>query len=617
MRVAEDFSPFDINVTTKDPGRDAIDREESEKDGYGVVATVVPKKGSLKEDKEWGFTYTWTLYRNETLMYPAVVFHAPGKSARYTANHISHEVGHLLGLSHDGLGRKEYYGGEKSGNMSWAPIMGSSNNIEFAQWSKGEYNKATNKQDDYSVFEFSGVPFEKDDHGNSIGEATTLAAQQTNSGFKHFSATGVIHGPNDKDFFKLNVGAGALTINVKPAPVGPNVDLGAILHDSTGKQVAYAAPQNELSAEINFNVPLEGEYFVEVFGTGNEGQISYTNYGSIGQFTVNIQGQLNSEVNNDTNNDDAAFNYNETIEATAFTSESDPTNDSMVRKAGKVVGWIKNGTFIKFENLGINRNNKVIQEVEVTYSSKGAGGHIEFVLQQPGSPISLGQFKLNSTGGWDKFVTQNFAVNVPATEFDKLTDSSVPLQINFINKNTNKYLYNINSFKLSTGKVTNDDVTNDVATNDADADNAAFNYNQSIEATAFTSESNPTNNSMVRKAGKVVGWIKNGTFIKFENLGINRNNKVIQEVEVTYSSKGAGGHIEFVLQQPGSPISLGQFKLNPTGGWDKFVTQNFAVNVPITEFDKLTDSSVPLQVNFINNNTGKYLYNIQSFKLSN
>lgn len=45
---------------------------------------------------------------------------------KYTAEAISHKVGHTLGLSHDGriTPSEEYYGGHGSGDTGWASIMG-------------------------------------------------------------------------------------------------------------------------------------------------------------------------------------------------------------------------------------------------------------------------------------------------------------------------------------------------------------------------------------------------------------------------------------------------------------------------------------------------------------
>ena len=59
----------------------------------------------------------------------------------------SHEVGHTVGLSHDGNSSTSYY----SGHGNWAPIMGSGYNRNVTQWSKGEYANANQLQNDLTI----------------------------------------------------------------------------------------------------------------------------------------------------------------------------------------------------------------------------------------------------------------------------------------------------------------------------------------------------------------------------------------------------------------------------------------------------------------------------------
>jgi hypothetical protein len=40
LRVAEDYAPFDVNVTTEDPGQPAITREDAKDDVYGTRALI-------------------------------------------------------------------------------------------------------------------------------------------------------------------------------------------------------------------------------------------------------------------------------------------------------------------------------------------------------------------------------------------------------------------------------------------------------------------------------------------------------------------------------------------------------------------------------------------------
>ena len=75
-----------------------------------------------------------------------------------------HELGHLLGLSHDGRGFDEYF--DALPEFGWAPIMGNyyahSGPEALNQWSKGEYSSSSTKQDDLAILTRT-IPYRADD----------------------------------------------------------------------------------------------------------------------------------------------------------------------------------------------------------------------------------------------------------------------------------------------------------------------------------------------------------------------------------------------------------------------------------------------------------------------
>ena len=281
--VAEDFAPFDVDVTTEDPGQDAITRSSSSDDRYGtrVVMTVDDFAGCGCG----GFAYVGIFDYVGDSGKPAFVFNV---SLKGMTEAISHEVGHNLGLWHDGVtGGASYYTGHGSGATGWAPIMGVGYYRELVQWSKGEYSNANQTQDDIQVIQNNGALLMADDHGNDQANASAL--NETTDGVTvTLSGSGFIERRTDIDFFKFTSGNGDISITIDPAPFSPNLDILAELYDSNGILIATSNPVDGLSASINETALPAGEYFISIDGIGKGDPLGtgYTDYASLGQYSI-------------------------------------------------------------------------------------------------------------------------------------------------------------------------------------------------------------------------------------------------------------------------------------------------------------------------------------------
>jgi len=279
--VAEDYIQYDIDVTTEDPGVEALRKTSAGDQNFGI------RVGIGGDSADWfgnagGVAYVGSFDDNIDL--PCWVFpFGTGTSDHGIAVATSHEVGHTLGLSHDGqLGVTEYY----AGHGNWAPIMGVGYNEPVVQWSRGEYTNPSNTEDDLVRMLSFGAVNRADDHGNNIGSATPL------KGVTPF-VWGIINSQTDLDFFSFETGAGQATITATPAPRGANLHILLSLYNSSGglitsAQVADSSSTGTQPVTISQNLPA-GTYYVSIDGVGvGTGSTGYTDYSSIGQFTLQV-----------------------------------------------------------------------------------------------------------------------------------------------------------------------------------------------------------------------------------------------------------------------------------------------------------------------------------------
>jgi hypothetical protein len=277
-RVAEDFAMYDIDVTTEDPGIEALRRSGSGDNFYGIRVVITPTSswyGSAGGVAYIG-SFDWT---SDT---PTFVFSniLGNGNENYVSEAIAHETGHTLGLVHDGTtSGTTYY----AGHGNWAPIMGNSYYKAVTQWSKGEYAGANNTEDDLAVMLNNGASYRTDDHGDWIDSATMLRGDI-------LDGNGIIERTGDMDVFGFQTDAGNILINVDPANLDPNLDILVQVLDDGGNIMGEDGQLNILPASLNLNLPA-GTYYISIdgAGTGNP-DTGYTDYASLGQYF--ISGQL-------------------------------------------------------------------------------------------------------------------------------------------------------------------------------------------------------------------------------------------------------------------------------------------------------------------------------------
>ena len=313
-RVAEDFAPFNVNVTTEEPELAMLENSGAGDSQWGI-RVVITQNAWAQNCNCGGHAYIDSFnWSNDT---PALVYNSSPGSLAMT---ISHEVGHAINLSHDGLGvgNATYYSGHDIGNGPgrWGALMGAPFGAEVTHWDDGEYFDAnnvgdsanfSNGQSDLDVItSLNGFGFREDDHGDEIAEATVLT---TNQG--QLDQDGIISMRDDQDMFRFETDAGEVNILVNSFSDRPNLNLWAGIYNPAGDLIAESNPNDSMEAGF-VDLDLQaGTYYLKVDGVGSHGVYNpdtdsvedpeappwaedpptgYSDYGSLGFY--NISGNI-------------------------------------------------------------------------------------------------------------------------------------------------------------------------------------------------------------------------------------------------------------------------------------------------------------------------------------
>lgn len=283
-RIAEDYRPFNINVTTdstKYLAAPATRRMRvlftTSSSWYGSNAGGVAFVGSFT----WGdntpcFIFTALLNYN----------------TKFISEAGAHEAGHTLGLRHQStynsscVKTSDYNYGTGDASFGWAPIMGVGYYKKNTTWYNGPnpYGCSSYQSDFDIISTNSGYGLRSDDFGDGFAQAPAQSFVSN-----QFDAQGNITTAEDKDLFKfvlnsrqkVRMAANPTTAGVDDA----NLDIQLNLYNGQKNPINTYNPPLALNANVD-TILDAGTYYFEVEGVGNQ----YTpDYGSLGSYSVLVE----------------------------------------------------------------------------------------------------------------------------------------------------------------------------------------------------------------------------------------------------------------------------------------------------------------------------------------
>ena len=272
-RVAEDYAPFNVDVTTIDPG--------SFGNGQAVKLAIGGNYSDWFGQAAGGVAYVGG-FTNSASNVGYVFEDALGNGTpRYVAEAASHEAGHLFGLLHqstwvNGQLQDEY----NPGNSSWAPIMGVGYYSNRTTWHNGTNDNGPGSyQDDVAILAggTNGFGLRADDFSSSFNAASNLPVSGSSVNFG-----GLIGSRTDVDIFLFNTSGGNVSFQMAVGQFGANLDGTLEIRETNGYSQGVTDPMDSLGASLTANLN-PGWYFLVVRGNGT---FANSSYGNMGRYTI-------------------------------------------------------------------------------------------------------------------------------------------------------------------------------------------------------------------------------------------------------------------------------------------------------------------------------------------
>ncbi len=288
--VAEDYAPFNINVTTVVPTSFAL---------LTAVRVSIGGNGSWNNLNAGGLAFLEafnTDLDSNGLVRTAYVFSGVFTITQNIATASSHEAGHTFGLQH----QTEYINGQAQNGGYYtglpdgtAPIMGVGYDVVRTLWWYGTSTTASTFQEDVAVISrpTNAFGYRADDAGNTNATAAALTGTSTKNPDGTITVTvakkGIIAQMSDVDVYSFKAVPGPVSFKADVPDPFNNLDVKVELRDSSGAVLASDDPSGSFDASVSFTIPKAGTYYLAVSSHGVSSAATPTNYGNdVGGYEV-------------------------------------------------------------------------------------------------------------------------------------------------------------------------------------------------------------------------------------------------------------------------------------------------------------------------------------------
>lgn len=288
-RVAEDYAPFNINVTTVNPLSDPSHIPAH------VTQINIGGDGAWYwgESSGGGVAGLGTFSRSSATS-PAMgfVFDHGQSGTDFMSNVISHESGHTFGLQH----QSSWDSGQTSNprnnfgpNFLSGPLVGGAIGYHTQWWYGTSSVSAETFQDDFAVIAGNDqVGLRPDDVGATVDTAAQLVLEGS-----ALTGKGLIGTESDVDAWSFTAMAGRIIVQVNTPRYTGNLSASVQLLDAAGQVLAtsadgqYGNSQDQDLAQTTYITDTPGTYYVIVSNSGLEEGCTPTDHGfNVGTYRV-------------------------------------------------------------------------------------------------------------------------------------------------------------------------------------------------------------------------------------------------------------------------------------------------------------------------------------------